>query len=51
MFMNYIVSKVRAHQRYRQTALELSRYSDHQLEDVGISRAEIDAIARRQFSH
>lgn len=50
MFMNYILSRIRAHQHYRQTYRELARYSEHQLDDIGISRAEIDGIARRQFA-
>ncbi len=49
MFVPYIVSRIRANQRYHQTARELARYSDHQLNDIGISRFEIDAIARRQY--
>ncbi|MEI2301910.1 DUF1127 domain-containing protein [Ensifer sp. MJa1] len=48
MFVHYLLSRIRAHQPYRQTALELGRHSDHQLEDIGISRFEIDAVARRQ---
>lgn len=50
MIMHYLISRIRAHQRYRQTALELGRYSDHQLDDIGIYRFEIDDIARRQFN-
>ena len=49
MIMHYLLSRICAHQRYRQTALELGRYSDHQLDDIGIYRFEIDDIARRQF--
>lgn len=48
MFMEYILSRIRANQRYRQTVRELMRYSDEQLKDVGISSFEIDVIARRQ---
>ncbi|MEI3855571.1 MULTISPECIES: DUF1127 domain-containing protein [unclassified Ensifer] len=50
MIMHYLLSRIRDHQRYRQTALELGRYSDHQLDDIGIYRFEIDDIARRQFN-
>jgi uncharacterized protein YjiS (DUF1127 family) len=47
MFASNILSRIRAHRRYRQTLRELGQYSDHQLTDIGISRFEIDAIARR----
>ncbi|MCT6870607.1 MAG: DUF1127 domain-containing protein [Bartonella sp.] len=33
--------------RYRSTVNELSRLSTHELNDLGITRAEITAIARR----
>lgn len=49
MFALQILSRVRAHLRYRQTLRELARYSDHQLRDIGITRFGIEAIARRQF--
>ena len=49
MFVKYILSRIRANQRYRQTTRELTRYTDHQLNDIGISRFEIDVIARRQY--
>jgi uncharacterized protein YjiS (DUF1127 family) len=49
MFATYLLSKIRAHQRYRRTLHELERYTDHQLKDVGICRSEIDVIARRQY--
>ncbi|MDF1635326.1 DUF1127 domain-containing protein [Mycoplana sp. MJR14] len=47
MFASYILSRIRAHRRYRRILHELSRYTDHQLRDVGISRFEIEAIARK----
>ncbi|MCV9960301.1 DUF1127 domain-containing protein [Pararhizobium sp. BT-229] len=50
MFVAYVLSKIRANQRYRKTVRELSQYSDEQLTDVGISRFEINAIALRQYS-
>ena len=50
MFVAYILSRIRANQRYRQTARELTRYTDRQLKDVGITRFEIEAIARRQYN-
>ncbi len=50
MIMHYLLSRIRAHQRYRQTALELGRHSDQHLDDIGIHRFDIDDIARRQFN-
>ena len=46
MFVSYILSKVRAYRRYRETVRELSQLTDRELDDLGITRFEIDAIAR-----
>ncbi|MFE1601026.1 DUF1127 domain-containing protein [Methylobacterium sp. ID0610] len=46
MFVSLILSKVRAYLRYRETVSELSRLSDRELDDLGISRYEIPGIAR-----
>ena len=48
MFVTYILSKIRSYFRYRETLSELSQLSDRELNDLGISRFEIDAIARKQ---
>jgi uncharacterized protein YjiS (DUF1127 family) len=47
MFVSYILSKVRAYLRYRDTVRELSQLSDRELDDLGISRFQIDNIARQ----
>ena len=47
MFVTYILSKLRAYMRYRETIRELSQLSDRELDDLGISRFQIDAIARQ----
>jgi uncharacterized protein YjiS (DUF1127 family) len=47
MFVAFILSKIRAYQRYRDTIRELMQFTDRELEDLGISRDEIDAIARQ----
>jgi uncharacterized protein YjiS (DUF1127 family) len=47
MFVSYILSKIRAYWRYHEAASELSRLSNRELQDIGISRDEIDAIARQ----
>ncbi|AWM87432.1 DUF1127 domain-containing protein [Microvirga sp. 17 mud 1-3] len=46
MFVTYILSKVRAYMRYRETVRELSQLSDRELDDLGISRFQIESIAR-----
>lgn len=46
MFVTLILSRIAAWLRYRETVRELSRLTDRDLADVGVSRAEIAAIAR-----
>jgi uncharacterized protein YjiS (DUF1127 family) len=46
MFVSYILSKIRAYLRYRETVRELSQLSDRELDDLGISRFQIESIAR-----
>jgi uncharacterized protein YjiS (DUF1127 family) len=38
---------LRRRRTYRTILLELSGYSDHELHDIGVDRADIYAIARR----
>ena len=45
MFVAFLLSRIRAYQRYRQTIRELMRLSNRELEDLGISRYEIDTAA------
>ena len=47
MFVSYILSKVRNYLRYRETVRELSLLSDRELDDLGISRFQIENIARQ----
>ncbi len=47
MFVTYILSKIRAYARYRETVAELSRLTDRELDDLGISRFQIESIARQ----
>ena len=47
MFVSYILSKVRAYMRYRETVRELSLLSDRELDDLGISRFQIENVARQ----
>ena len=47
MFVTYPLSKIRAYLRYRDTIRELSQLSDRELEDLGISRFQIQSVARQ----
>lgn len=42
-----IVRTLRAYRQYRATANELNRLSQRELADLGISRADIPALARQ----
>ena len=46
MIVFWILSKIRNYLQYRETVAELSRLTDRELEDLGISRFEIDSVAR-----
>lgn len=46
MFTSLLLSKIRTYLKYRETVRELSRLSDRELADVGISRFQIDGVAR-----
>lgn len=47
MFVMTILAKIRTYLRYRETVRELSLLSDRELDDLGISRFQIDNIARQ----
>ena len=42
-----LIRNYRNWRRYRDTVNELSRLSNRELNDLGISRAEIEAVAQR----
>jgi uncharacterized protein YjiS (DUF1127 family) len=46
MIVTMLLARVRAYFRYRDTVNELSRLSDRELEDIGLVRGDIDAVAR-----
>ncbi len=46
VFVTYLLSKIRAYMRYRETVRELSILTDRELDDLGISRFEIENVAR-----
>ncbi|UVF22651.1 DUF1127 domain-containing protein (plasmid) [Microvirga terrae] len=45
MFVAIVLSRIHAFQRYRASVRELSHFSDRELDDLGISRYEIDTAA------
>jgi len=47
MLVGYLLSKIRAYLRYRETVRELSLLSDRELDDLGIARYTIPSVARR----
>ena len=46
MFLSMIAAKIRAYLRYRETVRELSRLTDCELDDLGLSRSDIQYVAR-----
>jgi uncharacterized protein YjiS (DUF1127 family) len=46
MSLKSLREKIKIWQRYRENVRELSRLSDRELADLGISRADIDYVAR-----
>jgi len=46
MIVSLVLAKLRNWKRYRETVRELSRLSDRDLADLGISRFEIETVAR-----
>jgi uncharacterized protein YjiS (DUF1127 family) len=42
--------RARTKQEYRDAVSELSKLSDHELSDIGISRSDIEYVARRPIA-
>ncbi|GGG25657.1 DUF1127 domain-containing protein [Chelatococcus composti] len=47
MFVSYILARIKAYLRYRETVRELSRLTDRELNDLGISRWDIPFVAKK----
>ena len=46
MVVTWVLAKIRNYLHYRETVAELSRLTDRELDDLGISRYEIESVAR-----
>jgi uncharacterized protein YjiS (DUF1127 family) len=46
MIVSWVLSKIRNYLQYRETVAELSRLTDRELDDLGISRFDIESVAR-----
>jgi uncharacterized protein YjiS (DUF1127 family) len=46
MLLKTIAEKLHAWMRYREAVRELSQLSDEELHDIGVSRGEIEYVAR-----
>lgn len=46
MFVTMILARIRAYLRYRATVRELASLSDHELNDIGLARRDIETVAR-----
>ncbi|MEN3930903.1 DUF1127 domain-containing protein [Microvirga sp. W0021] len=46
MFISYVLAKFRTYLRYRETVRELSKLTDRELDDLGITRFQIENVAR-----
>lgn len=47
MLLSTVITKFRNWLRYRETVRELSRLTDRELDDLGISRWDIPLVARK----
>jgi len=50
MTLKSLGEKIQSWRRYRQSVRELSQLSDRELADLGISRYEIETIAKKSVS-
>ncbi len=46
MFLSTLLAGINRWLRYRETVRQLSRLSDRELNDLGVHRSDIEAIAR-----
>jgi uncharacterized protein YjiS (DUF1127 family) len=46
MIVSHIIARIRAHLRYRASVRALSHLSERELADIGLSRGDIEVVAR-----
>jgi len=51
MSLKSLADKIKAWHRYRESVRELSRLSDRELADLGISRVDIEFVAKNGVRH
>lgn len=47
MILTTLISRFKAYLRYRRSVEALSRLTDRELEDIGVSRWRIDEVSRK----
>ncbi len=48
MIVSHIIERVRAYLRYRASVRALSMLSERELDDIGLKRSDIEAVARKK---
>jgi uncharacterized protein YjiS (DUF1127 family) len=46
MIVSHIIARIRGYMRYRASVRALSHLSERELADIGLSRGDIDSVAR-----
>jgi uncharacterized protein YjiS (DUF1127 family) len=46
MIVSHIIARIRGYMRYRASVRALSHLSERELADIGLSRSDIDNVAR-----
>ena len=46
MFLSYITARIRSYMRYRASVRALSALSERELSDIGLTRGDIQDVAR-----
>jgi uncharacterized protein YjiS (DUF1127 family) len=47
MIVTHIIARIRGYMRYRASVRALSQLNERELADIGLSRGDIDAVARQ----
>jgi uncharacterized protein YjiS (DUF1127 family) len=46
MIVTHVIARIRGYLRYRASVRALSQLNDRELADIGLSRSDIDAVAK-----